>query len=331
MSEKKYGNGKTDDQVRHMVKGLLAEDPTMSSAALSARAGVHYSVVDRMKEELRKRGELPKLPGPEEYPDLPIPQNIVNLKFTPIGDCIKVIPFADAHIGGEKGTVDWDLIRGVVKYVVDHQDTYTILMGDLTDGAIHGLGSIRGHPSPFKALYNMGGQWSVLLKKVIEPLARNGKILGLIPGDHDTWIDEDRGMDLNAFMVQSISDLTGWKVPYLTDGAWLNLTVGEQYYTVYARHGDSSAKTDGGRRQVVDRQFGRINADMKLSAHQHMIDAWKTPSYNQAVIKKGYTVMCGTFFKYEKSYAEKWGLNPGITGVAKLKFFKDRWDMHVSI
>jgi len=46
--------------------------------------------------------------------------------------------------------------------------------------------------------------------------------------------------------------------------------------------------------------------------------------------EKKYFCLTGSFLGYENSYAQRKNMYPTQTGVLKLKFFGDRWDVHVS-
>lgn len=301
----------------------------MSTNTLAAKVGVHYTKINKALAFIDSRGGLTKVDPPEPKADLPEQKIMVNYSFKPKGDCLKLIPIGDIHIGAAKGLVDYPSLLGTVKYVLSHDDTKVIFMGDYVDGTIHGLGSPSGHPSPWEASMTPTEQYALFYDKVLHPLAAADKLLGLLPGDHDDWLRKDRGFDADATLLKYLPALK--KVPYLRDGFWLTLKVGKQFYTIYGRHGEGGCRTDSGRRAVVQRQFERIDADVKLTGHHHMLDTWRTPSMSAGQIRKSYVVMCGTFLRYQGGYAESWGLYPNATGVAKIKFFKNEWDIHISI
>lgn len=309
----------------------MAEEPNVSQNALAAKAGVHYTVVKRIVEELDSKGLLPEPEAASPKVELPKPVSIVNYEFKPHRKYISVVPINDLHIGAGEGMVDWEKLRGTVKYIVDTDDTYAVGLGDYFDFGPHGFTTDKGYPSPWEAEHNPTEQIALWFDEVFYPLAKNGKLLGYLMGDHDGYLWKDRGTNIDQLLAKFLEMTTDYKVPYLTDGFWMNLKVNSYLYTIYGIHGSGGCKTDSGRRAVVSRQFERINADVKLTGHHHMIDAWKTPYMDNGVIRKSYIVMCGTMMNFENSYAQAWGLQPGITGAVKVKLYRDQRDIHVSI
>jgi len=59
---------------------------------------------------------------------------------------------------------------------------------------------------------------------------------------------------------------------------------------------------------------------------------WTVDTRNRTLIeKKRLYVLTGHFLEYHGTYQEQFCKIPGKLGVAKIKLFKDRWDIHVSI
>jgi hypothetical protein len=325
--------GKTDERLLKEIGGYLKQDPKLSVNSLAAKAQCHYTVARRVVEELKAKGLLPKPEEAAPTVQLPEPISLVTYNFKPKSGFIRLVPVTDTHIGAPKDGVDWPKLKGMISYIVNTPDTYAVGLGDYTDGMIHGFTTDRGHPSPWECSHNPTKQIALLFDEVFLPLAKAGKFLGYLMGDHDGWLLADRGLDMDSLLSKFLNLTSTSKVPYLTDGFWMNLKVDDYLYTVYARHGMGSGTTDSGRRSTVSRQFERVNADVKLTGHHHIIDAWKTPYMDNGVIRKSYIVMCGTMLRYQGTYAENWGLHPGVTGFAKIKFYgkEHERDCHVTI
>lgn len=324
-------NGKNNEQLEKEIQSLLMENLHISVNALAAKTGVHYTVVERILESLKSKGLLPEPQMASPEVNLPKPLTFVNYEFNPKGSCIRIIPINDIHIGAPEGQVDWEKLLGTVDYICNTEDTYAVGLGDYIDGMPHGFTTDRGHPSPWESEHNPTEQAWLFFDKILYPIASKGKMLGFLMGDHDGWLWQDRGTNIDQLLAKFLEINTNYRVPYLANGFWMSLKVGQYLYNMYGIHGSGNAKTDSGRRGVVSRQFERINADVKLTGHHHLIDTWKTPYMDNGIVRKSYIVMCGTMHKYEQSYAQDWGLHPNVTGAAKIKFYKNERDMHVSI
>jgi len=88
---------------------------------------------------------------------------------------------------------------------------------------------------------------------------------------------------------------------------------------------------------VIIRRNGKVSITGNCSGHTHDLslqtDELRKIDYkNKMVVKhKRYYINTGHFLNYEGTYAEKKGYKPGKKGVAKIKFFGDKKDVHVSL
>ena len=79
-------------------------------------------------------------------------------------------------------------------------------------------------------------------------------------------------------------------------------------------------------------------ADVYLYAHTHELmsltlekrELRKVGRNSFVSRKKVYYVLTGGFLEYEYSYAERKNMYPVKTGVAKIKFYGQEWNIHIS-
>ena len=113
--------------------------------------------------------------------------------------------------------------------------------------------------------------------------------------------------------------------------------VGDQNYTAFITHGSTGATLPYTKmKALID--YGRyINTHIIASGHVHELNTY-TATYKeidlrhkQVATKKKYFILTGSYLGYEDSYAEKKGMMPSKTGYARLKLYKDNWDVFCSI
>jgi hypothetical protein len=236
-----------------------------------------------------------------------------------VGDTkVRIVPLNDLHVGAEG--VDYNLLDGTLKYILNTPNTFTIGLGDYIDGTVH---FTHAHPSPYEATHTMTEQYATV-KKMFEPLAKAGKIIGLCPGHHDGWLTDEKGFDIVAVLCSELG------VPYIQDGAIIDAHIGSNRYQLYVRHGHGTATTLSGKINSLVQQTSGIMADVYMMGHVHEVAIFKSAHLINGASRKSYYVMCGTFRRWESSYAQKWGLKPSVTGVPKVKLFTGHWDIHVN-
>lgn len=246
----------------------------------------------------------------------------LNLKFNPESDRIRIIPWGDVHVGAPEGQCDWKKACEELRYVLDTPDTYLIGMGDLMDCA-QKMPWSKG-PNIFASSLQPMEQFS-LLEQTLQPLAEQGKIIGLIGGNHEEWIMTNTGIQIISLLCRSL------RVPYLGAACDINISVGKQRYSLYALHGSGNA-------QLKHTKLGRlmnctkdIFADALIMGHVHQLAVAKGGKYHRGQTCKSYYILTGHFLNWVGSYAQAFGMDVCPSGCPKLTLFKDRKDIHVSI
>lgn len=226
---------------------------------------------------------------------------------------ITIIPISDIHLGNKGCNID--KFEQVLKLILETPDCYTILMGDQTETATKtsvGLGL-------YEEDFDISDQIKIL-KKALAPLAKEGKILGMLTGNHEMRISYAVKLNPAELICEKL------EVPYLGYQGYLSMKVGSQTYHVFASHGASFGTSPTGRISAV-RQLNKVaNADVYLSGHTH------AKLYDQDVIfeindRTGmvdpvvrHYVACGSFIEYWGTYPEMKLLSPSMTGAVMMKF-----------
>ena len=220
-----------------------------------------------------------------------------------------------------------DLFNGNLEYLTETDDNAIILMGDLLE-----MASRRNASDIFEQTISPQRQIDDMID-ILDPLKDD--ILCMVEGTHERRPYKDYGITATYIMAKQLG------VKYVYPGANIFISIGDygktQNYTIYATHGKTSAWTSSGKMRACERLSQAREANIYLHAHVHDLDVYTgikyKPDWKNRKMKchKQYFVLTGHFLEYDGSYAEAFTYPPGKPGVAKIKLFKDRWDIHVSV
>lgn len=109
---------------------------------------------------------------------------------------INICPLADVHMGSiecrEKE------FRNFVNKILDMEDTYVMLVGDLCDtGLKNSLTDI------YKSTMSIMDQ-QIAMVDILRPLANAGRILSITSGNHENRISREVGMDASFIIAQAL-------------------------------------------------------------------------------------------------------------------------------
>lgn len=247
------------------------------------------------------------------------------LSYTFKTDEIRLVPVGDIHFGVPPQHLDLRILKGTLEYILKREDTYMIGMGDYCDCAL-----LNTLGEPYEAMFNPREQVDAITD-LFQPLADKEKILGILTGNHERRVFRQTSFDPAEIIAKNLG------VPYCDYSQFFKFKVRKHVYNIYATHGESRATTPGGKLNALLRLGNIAQADVYLMGHVHelfsipraklMIDN----RHNKLTYKKSYFVLTGHFLNYKGTYAERKGYQIGKKGVAKIKFFGDRWDIHVSV
>lgn len=194
------------------------------------------------------------------------------------------------------------------------------------------------------------------MEELLKPLAKQGKILGLLYGNHEHEILKRHHTDLVRNLCRSLQvENLGWEAMIRLQ--FSRTENGSTFsYTIHAEHGSGSGKTFN----KLEKRGAYYEADIYCQGHNHAravetstamslprvvkfdaVDGIARPSIQT---KKVTRIFTGSFLKkhifseksngYDRSpisYAERGGYNPASMGAIRIDFIPNEGDHHVRI
>jgi len=246
---------------------------------------------------------------------------IVSVELKSSNDKVEIVPIGDTHYGNPCFTDNGESkLDGYIDYILNKDNAYTILMGDLIESA--------NERATFKIKLSPQEQYEWVLNK-FQPLADAKKILAIVAGNHELWLFNDKGFDIVKTMSLAM------KVPYLGDSGYLGMKVGKQFYTAYAIHPKSAVTKKSSKIKMLEDLGSIHDVDMILCGHIHSIiteeQIMRKPNFVTKNVdnKKQLLVGTGSFLEYG-DYAEQARYKPEKMGAPKIILRSNRMDMHLS-
>ena len=225
---------------------------------------------------------------------------------------VNILPLADTHIGDLH--CDMSLILETVARIQHTPNYYTILDGDLMNTAIAGSKSDS---------YAETLTPSEQLKKCTEifgGLADAGKILAVLPGNHEERVSRSVGVDMTELLCREL----GIEDYYSPTSALVFLRFGQNakkgrrykiVYSIYCNHGRGGGRRPGGKINALEDMARIVTADIYLMGHTHMPAVFRQAHYiatPQCTISKREQVFVNTasFLDWNGSYGDRAGFVP---------------------
>lgn len=225
-------------------------------------------------------------------------------------------PLGDVHLGAAthngRKWAEW------LRYLEETPDASLLGTGDFLNTAIIGSKS-----DVYDERLTVG-EAKRRLRRQLQPLADQGRIDALMPGNHEDRITRATG----DCPIRDVSDTLD--VAYVQASALIVYRVGSQEYEVFIRHG-----TGNGQSLATLAKSGQvIRADIYITGHTHRqavtADDFFTRHGGQVRREKRYFVSSGSFLGYE-TYAAQRGYPPSRIGAPRIFLDGRRWDVHISI
>lgn len=249
-------------------------------------------------------------------------------------DClfpVFVLPMADTHIGDAH--CDMQLILDTVKRIQESPNYYTILDGDLMNTAIAGSKS---------DVYHEAMPPSEQLAKCVElfgGLAEAGKILAVLPGNHEERVSRTAGVDLTELFCRELD------IPHLYSptSALVFLRFGENHkkgrrykivYSIYVNHGRGGGRRTGGKMNALEDMARIVTADVYLVGHTHQPAVFRNAHYiatPQCTVSKREQVFINTasFLDWDGSYGDRLGYVPNSKRMPVIRL--DPTEHHIEV
>lgn len=231
-------------------------------------------------------------------------------------DSMYVYPLGDVHIGARmhqaKRWTEW------LGYLAGNKNTSMLGLGDYLNSAIVGSKS-----DVYEETMTVGDA-KRLLRGQLTPLARDGRIDLMMPGNHEERVSRAVG-------ECPIQDVAEWlEVPYARSAAMVVYRVGDMEYDFWVRHGTGSGQS------MVALKKGSTTAaaDVYVTGHVHnqsiAADEQFIREGEKVVRRRRYYVSSGSFLSAE-SYALERGYTPTRIGAPRVYLDGRRRDVHVSL
>jgi len=238
---------------------------------------------------------------------------------------VRLCPIGDCHIGSPD--FNREFFEFIMSWIYKNPNVVVIGMGDYID-----LATLTSPTTPFTQ-QTSGTQQAKELMKYFKPLADEGRLIGLLLGNHEYRLNKHAGVDI----VDLACDMLD--VPYLGVGEFVQLNThrngNTEKYIIYATHGSSAASTPGGKLNAQYRQSFSVGAELYLSGHTHHLSAHKE---NRYIVENGkrklvtmYFVNTGHFTSWWGSYAQMRGYPIGNFGSPKIKLHGTKHRISVNI
>lgn len=230
------------------------------------------------------------------------------------GRPIQLLPLSDIHIGDAH--CDISLVKKSIERINNTPGMYTILDGDLMNTAIAGSKSdIYGETmNPSQQLAKC--------TEIFQPLADKGKILAILPGNHEERIARSVGVSLTETFAAQL----GLHDYYSATSALLFLRFGKNtkhtdgrrlVYSIYANHGNGGGgRRAGGKINAMEDMAKIIIADVYVMGHTHQPATFRKAVYvpnhqnNSVSLKEQVFVNTAAFLDWSGSYGDRAGFQP---------------------
>lgn len=198
--------------------------------------------------------------------------------------------FGDQHMSGKE--VDYEMLRRDVHFIASNPKCYTILGGDVVDGAAF-------NPAQDDKIASFTEETSMAIK-MFDTLGKDS-ILAALAADHDMWSEKGGPTLYHSFRER-------YGTPLLRGSSVIVLRVGDIEYKIVCAHqlpGNSMYnKTHPENRES---KFGRQGADIYAGFHNH-----EKALSQQTVVTVGESTRMQTFvaggpYKLTDSYSAKKG------------------------
>lgn len=230
-------------------------------------------------------------------------------------DDIQILPLSDLHIGDPHA--DIKMIKECIKRIEETPNMYTIIDGDcLNCGIINSKSDIYSESvTPSEALE--------MVQEMFKPLAEKGKILAVLPGNHEDRLWKTGGVCLTKIMAAQL----GIEELYSPTSALIFLRFGttnrdksgkrKQVYTVFVYHGNGGGGRRAGSKINALEDMSRICiADIYVMGHTHQPASFRkqiiVPNHQNGSITYQELLFVNTaaFLDWSGSYGDRGGYQP---------------------
>lgn len=246
---------------------------------------------------------------------------------------IELLVLADHHYADPNS--DHQAIRRDIDYINSHDNAYCVLGGDLMDCALKSsLGDAYTNLSPMQELS--------ACMELFAPLAKKGKVIGGVGGNHEARHYRTNGIDMTRLLFRQLQI----EHLYSQDTALIFLRFGEDIgnknhhrpvlYTIYLTHGSGGGRKEGGKIQRLADYAQIVDADCYICNHTHLPASFKTGFARPSAANSSITYCTKLFvngsakLKYG-GYGDIGGYKPPCLDTPRIIFSGERKEMRALI
>lgn len=198
--------------------------------------------------------------------------------------------FGDQHMTGKE--VDYEMLRRDVHFIAENPKCYTILGGDIVDGAAF-------NPAQDDKIASFTEE-SAMAIKMFDMLGKES-IIAALAGDHDMWSEKGGPTLYQTFRER-------YQTPLLRGSSVIKLKVGDIEYKIVCAHQlPGSSIYNKSHSENRESKFGRQGADIYAGFHNHCKALAQQPIdiAGEGTIMQTY--VAGGPYKLTDSYSAKKG------------------------
>jgi len=147
------------------------------------------------------------------------------------------------------------------------------------------------------------------------------RVLGYVGGNHEER--SARGFGAAGMLIASLL-----QIPYSRGKQMIDIHFGKHKpFKIDLWHGRGSARTKGAKAQMLDRFMNQGDSQLYLCGHLHdvvLLVNWRQKrTENDIILEKVIGVMSSSFLEFWGTYAERDGLSPSDTMMARTILYPD--------
>lgn len=234
---------------------------------------------------------------------------VVNIK----SSSAKIVLLSDVHWG--QLACAKDRFLKTLEYILNNKNVYCILGGDLVEMVTRsqkGNMLMEQDITPTNQILEM--------TEMLKPLAKKGKILGLLRDNHLQRLERDALVDMNEIFASNLN------VPYWGVGGVTHLKLGKKNNVFLAyQHGADAGKNEF---TALDRMMSVYpGCDVYALGHNHRLSSRKIVTLSmdnngEECGKEHWEIRTGSYLKYA-AYAREKLYSPSVIGSPILVISKD--------
>lgn len=193
---------------------------------------------------------------------------VVKKKLSADYDEIEILPLSDWHIGDI--FCDMKLIKSQIDYILNHDNAYCVLNGDLANNATK-----TSISDSYAEKFTPDEQLDIIVN-LLKPIKE--KILAITAGNHEKRTYKKEGIDLTRLIAKELDLLDC----YSKSGVFIFLNFGrnkshgsdkytvQQNYRIYLTHGSGGGRKEGAKAIRLADMAAIVDADVYIHSHTHL-------------------------------------------------------------